>query len=437
MKREDIDFVSELEAAANLKPSRASVIFLWTVVGLFAWMIVWAAFSQVDERVRGAGQVMPSGDIQVVQSLEGGVVTDILVSEGDIVKKGQTLLRINDVQFASEGRGIEAQMTGLRVKQARLKAEAAGTEFVLDPEIVEQHPDIARNEENLYRSRRDELQTALDIVGSDVREAEANLAEVRASMSKLSRSKELIGRELDITRRLVEKKAQPEIEKLRLERELNEISGNLSTAVQAQASLQARLSGAQKRAAEKKSAHRSQVLGELNDVETKISAINESLTAAKDKVSRTELKSPVDGTVHRLHVKTVGGVVEPAKKLVEIVPGDDDLMIRARISPADIAFLRPGQDVRVSITAYDPQIYGTLKGRLERIGADTVEDEKGEVFFEVDVRTEKNSLSSDGQPLPIFPGMISETEVIVGKRSILTYLMKPVLRARDRALTEK
>lgn len=437
MEKDDLDFMTELEAATNLKPSRASSLFLWTVVALFVWGFIWAAFSEVDERVRGSGQVMPAGDIQVMQSLEGGILTEILVSEGAAVKKGQVLLRIDDIQFASEGRGIEAQMSGLKAKQARLKAEATGQPFVIDPVFAKKYPDIAENEEKLYRSRQDELKTALGIIEDEVREAEANLSEVKASMGKLARSRDLLQKELSITRKLVEKKAQPEIEALRLERELNEIVGNLSTAAQSQQSLEAKLSGARKKEDEKRSSLKSQALGELNEVEAKIAAIGESLKSVEDKVARTEMRSPVDGIVHKLHVKTVGGVIEPAKKLVEIVPADDDLMIRAKISPTDVAFLKPGQDVRVSVTAYDPQIYGTLKGRLERISADTVEDAQGNISFEIDVRTEKNHLGPEDAPLPIAPGMISETEVVVGKRTILTYLMKPVLRAKDKAFTEK
>lgn len=434
---DDVEFMSELEAAANLRPSRAAGFFLFAVLGLFVWLVVWAAISEVDERVRGVGQVMPSSDIQVVQSLDPGILTEILVQEGDKVSKGQIMLRVDDVQAATQGRGIEAQMMGLMAKQARLRAEATGQPYAPDAAIAKKYPDIAATEEKLYASRQEELKTGLAIIEDEVREAEANIAEVKASIGKLSQSRGLLQKQLGITRRLVEKKAQPEIEALKLERELAEISGNLSTAVQSQKSLEAKLSAAQRREGEKVQGLRSQALGELNDVEARIASIKESLTAAEDKVSRTELKSPVDGIVHKLHVKTVGGVIQPAQKLAEVVPLHDDLVIRARIAPADVAFLKPGQTVRVSITAYDPQIFGTLEGKLERIGADTVEDAKGEAWFEIDVRTGGSSLGTAENPLPIAPGMVAETEVVTARRTILTYLMKPVLRARDRAFTEK
>ena len=437
MAREDVEFMSELDAAAELRPSRASSAFLYAIGGFFLWSFLWAAFAHVDERAHGTGQVMPSSDIQVVQSLEGGILSELLVSEGDRVKKDQVLVRIDDVQFASEGRGIEAQMMGLRAKQARLKAEVAASPFIMPADITQKAPDVAANEEKLYKSRAQELETGLSIIADEVREAESNLAEVGASIGKLAKSRDLLQKELTITEKLVEKKAKPELELIQLQREMNETSGNLATASQSREALQSRLSAARKKEDEKRGSFRSQAIGELNEVETKLAAIQESFKSAEDRVRRRELRSPVDGIVQKIRLKTQGGIIEPAMKLVDIVPIEDDLMVRAKISPADVAFLKPGQDVRVSITAYDPQLYGSLHGRLERISADTVKDADGSVYFEIDVRTDKNHLGTDEAPLPIAPGMIAETEVITGKRTILTYLLKPLLRAKNRALSER
>src|SRR3989304_1559523 len=304
MEKEDLEFMSELETANHLKPSFASHIFLWTIAGLFFWLVTWAAFSEVDERVRGLGQVMPSSDVQVVQSLEGGILSELLVAEGAVVKKDQVLLRIADVQFASEGRGIEAQMMGLQAKRARVRAEASGQEFAMPPDIIQKYPDIAANEEKLYKSRRSELNTAQNIINDEVREAAANLSEVKAAIVKFSKSKELLGHELSIARTLVEKKAMPEIEKLHLEREINDVAGNLESKYQARASLEARLSAARKKEEEKLGSFKSQALGELNEVESRIAGIKESLTSVSDKVSRAELKSPVEGVVQKLYVRT-------------------------------------------------------------------------------------------------------------------------------------
>lgn len=437
MKNDDLSFMNELEAATRLKPSGASTLFLLVVTGLFVFLIGWAAIAEVDERTRGTGQVMPSSDMQVVQSLEGGIVTEVLVHEGDLVKKGQTLMRIDDVLFASEQGGIEAKMLSLRARQARLTAEAKGTEFQMPAEITEKVPEIASNEFKLYKSRQQELATKLDIVEDEIDEIQSNLGEVRATIGKLANSRTLLQQELDIATRLVKQNAMPAVEKIRLEREMTGIRGELNATVQAREALEARLSAAKKKIDEKKGAFRSQALGELNEVETEIAGIRERLRSVEDRVRRTELKAPLDGIVQRINVKTIGGVVEPAQKLVEIVPAHDDLMIRARVKPSDIAFLEPGQDVRVNITAYDTQIYGSLHGTLERISADAVEDVDGKIYFEIDVRTAKNHLGTDDAPLPIVPGMVAETEVITGKRTILTYLMKPFLRAKARAFSER
>ncbi len=437
IEEEDLEFMSELEAAAHLKPSRAAQIFLAAVVLLVVWMFVWMAISHVDEQVRGTGQVMPSGDVQVVQSLDGGIISQILVHAGDVVKKGQVLVRIADVQYASEGQGMEAQKAALEARKARLQSESTGTTFVIPPDVAKNFPDIAANEEKLYQSRQDELSTALNIIKDQVQEATANLAEVRSSIVQLTKSKALLQKQVDIDKNLAKAKAIPEIELIKDERQLNDTSGNLSTAQDSERSLQAKLSAAGKRESEKRGQFRSDALGQMNDTEAKLSTLTANLRSVNDKVNHSELRSPVDGVVQQVNVKTVGGVVEPAQKLVEIVPLNESLVIRARIAPKDVAFLRPGQKVKVQITAYDPEIYGTLTGKLIRISPNTIEDGQGHAFFQIDVRTDKNYLGTKQAPYRIFSGMVAEANVIVGRRTLLTYLLKPVLRTKDRAFTEQ
>ncbi|MDE2336694.1 MAG: HlyD family type I secretion periplasmic adaptor subunit, partial [Alphaproteobacteria bacterium] len=381
MESEDLEFMSELEAAAHLKPSRAAQAFLAAVVLLVVWMFAWMANSSIDEQVRGTGQVMPSGDVQVVQSLDGGIVSAIMVHEGDTVKKGQVLMRIADVQYASEGQSIAAQKAALEAREARLQAESAGAKFEIPPDVAKNFPDIAANEEKLYQSRQDELSTALNIIQDQVQEATANLAEVRSSIAQLTKSKALLQKQVDIDKRLAAAKAIPEIELIKDERELNDTSGNLSSAYDSEQSLQAKLRAANRKESEKKGAFRSDALGQMNDTEAKLSALTANLQSVNDKVNHAELRAPVDGVVQQVNVKTVGGVIQPAQKLVEIVPLNESLVIRARIAPKDVAFLRPGQKVKVRITAYDPEIYGTLDGKLIRISPNTIEDSRGRAFF--------------------------------------------------------
>jgi len=434
---EDIEFMEELEAAVRLKPSFTSDLMLVSTGALVVIMLGWMTFSKIDEMTHGEGQVVPSSEIQIVQSLEGGVLKELLVGEGEVVKKGQPLLKISDVAFASEERGTEVKQESLLIKKVRLESEANGTQFVIPSDLVQKAPDIARNEEALYKSRQRELENAKEIQNNRISSAEAQLSEVAAKIGRLSESKKLVSQELEITRKMVEQRAVPKLDEIRLSRELNDISGSINEAAEERSGLQAELNAARKEREDQENKFKSQALGELNDVETQLSQLGQSLTAIGDRVDRSELRSPVDGIVNKISLKTIGGVVEPAMKLVEIVPMDDKLKIIARVPPSEIAFLRPGQPVKVKISAYDPQRYGALDGELVRIGANSVTDREGNAFFEIEVRTAKNHMGDAESPLPITPGMVAQTEIITGKRSILEYLMRPVLRAKDRALTER
>lgn len=434
---EDIEFMEELEAAVRLRPSATSNLMLISVGALVVILVGWMTFSKIDEMTHGEGQVVPSSEIQIVQSLEGGVLKEILVTEGEVVKKDQPLLKISDVAFASEERGAAAKQESLLAKKARLEAEASGKPFELAKELVEKVPDIARNEEQLYQSRQRELENAKAILNDRISSAESQISELGAKVSRLSESKKLVQQELEITRKMVAQRAVPKLDEIRLNREVNDLSGQINEAAEERQGLQADLSAARNERQDQENKFRSQALGELNDVQTQLSQLSENLTAIGDRVDRSELRSPVDGIVNKVMLKTIGGVVEPAMKLVEIVPVDDNLKIIARVPPNEIAFLRPGQPVKVKISAYDPQRYGALEGKLVRLGANSVTDSKGNIFFEIEVRTDKNHLGEESSPLPITPGMVAQTEIITGERSILGYLMRPVMRAKDRALTER
>lgn len=436
-KNRETDFMSELEAATRMRPSNAALCLFFSIAALMVSIFVWASLAKVEEITRGQGQVVPTQDIQVVQSLEGGILEELLVSEGQQVKKGQVILRISDVQFSSEERGTEARSLSLRAKKARLEAEARGGEFSLSKDITEKAPKIAANERSLYESRQKELQNTYAILDSRINKASADLSEVKAQINQFYSSRKLLNDELKITRELVRQRAAPKIDEIRLNREINDLSGQINALSERKKSLEAELKVTKKERSSQLDKFQSQALGELNQVETDISSLKESLTSIGDRVDRAEIRAPVDGIVNRVAIKTLGGVIEPAMQLAEIVPLDDELKILARVLPGDIAFIRPGQAAKVKITAYDPQKYGSLDGELTRLGASSVTDSEGNIFFEVEVRTDKNYMGEADNPLPITPGMVAEVEVITGKRTILEYLMKPILRARDRAFTER
>lgn len=433
----ETDFMSELEAATRLRPSKAATALLISIMALCSFLILWAAFAKVDILARAQGAVVPTQQIQFVQSLEGGIVQEILARPGDQVKQGQVLLRLSDVQFTSEAKGTEARFLSLRAKRARLTAEATDAPLDLAAEITEKAPQIAQNERSLYDSRQKELQSAIAILEDRQQKAEAEIAETTAQINRFSTNIASLGQELKITRDMVAKRAMPKLEEIRLEREISDARGQMNASSQRKKGLEAELEVVKKERASQMDKFRSQALGELNEVEAEIAGLKENLKSMGDRVDRREVRAPVDGVVNKLAVNTIGGVIEPAMRLVEIVPADDELKILARLTPADIGFVRPGQAAMVKITAYDAQLYGHLEGTLTRVGASSASGPEGEVYFEVEVVTEKNYLGADENPLPITPGMEAQVDIMVGKRTILSYLMKPFRRLKERALTER
>lgn len=432
----ELEFMDQLEAAARMKPHAASNIMLYSVTALIVFFIVWASASKIEELTRGQGQVVPTQEIQFIQSLEGGILQELLVGQGDRVTKGQVLMRLSDVVSSSEERGTEAKSDSLKLKKSRLEAESEGKEFVVPEDLMKKIPDIAQSELDLYRSRQQELKNAVSILEDKIAKVEADMDETQAQVNRLSSSRGSLQQELSITRDMVAQKAVSKLEQIRLEREVNDVSGQINASQERIGGLKSELSAAQKQKADQGDRFRSQALTELSEVKTQIAQLSESLKSIGDRVSRAELKAPVDGIVNNIAVRTIGGVIEPAQRLIEIVPVDDQLKVVARVLPSDIAFLKVGQAVKVKISAYDSQRYGSLDGKLVRVGASSVSDNDGNVFFEIEVRTDKNYLGTPEAPLPITPGMVATTEVITGKRTIMAYLLKPFLHARDNALRE-
>ncbi|MDH5723040.1 MAG: HlyD family type I secretion periplasmic adaptor subunit [Alphaproteobacteria bacterium] len=436
MSYED-DILKELEGAADRTPARPVFMFMYALMALVVAFFIWAALAEVEELTRGQGQVVPSRDIQIVQSLEGGILQELLVAKGDLVKRGQILMRLQDVLFSSEERGTEANLMSLKAKKARLTAEAEGAEFVPDREIEEKLPNVAKNEQNLYVSRQKELEAAYSIQDDKIKKAMADLKEVEAEINRIYSSRKLLQEELNVTKQMVAKRAVPKLEQTKLERELSDLSGQINARSQEKEGLEAQLRVAEQERESQFDKFRSTALEELNEVEAKIAGIKENLRAMGDRVDRAEIRAPVDGVVNEIMINTIGGVVEPAMKLIEIVPNDESLKIIANVKPDDIAFLHVGQKVKVKITAYDPTKYGSLDGELMRVAANSSKDNDGNILFEVEVVTDKNFLGSKANPLPITSGMVANVEIITGKRTILNYLMKPIFRGFDSALRER
>ena len=424
----DTDF-----AILQQEPLRARIL-LKTIGVAFAIALMWSAVSRVDEVTRGEGKVIPSRQLQVLQSLDGGVVSEILVREGDVVEPEQILLRIDQTRFASSVRESRVQYTALVAKAARLKALTEGAAFKVPDDVAKEDPKTVEEERRLYESRRNELETTTSIARQQLTQRQQELVEVRAKHEQAAKAYEISARELVVTKPLIASGAVSEVELLRLERDVGRFRGERDMAAAQISRIQASISEANHKLDEVGLAFRNEAGKELADTMSKLNSVAETGVGLSDKMTRSVLRSPVKGTVKRLLINTVGGVVQPGKDVVEVVPLEDNLLLEARVLPRDIAFLRPGQKAVVKFTAYDFSIYGGLEGKLEHIGADSVVDEKGNAFYTVRVRTNQSTL---GNNLPVIPGMVAEVDIVTGEKSVLSYLLKPVLRAKARAFSER
>jgi adhesin transport system membrane fusion protein len=430
----DVDFVQDADYfMIHQEPLRARVL-VKTILIAVALFIMWTAVARVDEIAKGEGKVIPSSQIQILQSLDGGIVAEINVKEGQIVDAGQVLLRVDPTRFESSVRENRSQYLALATKVARLRALAEGLPFVPPPEVVTEDPKTAQDEQRLYQSARSNVEAQISIARQQLVQRQQEVSEMRVKREQASQAYEFTAKELAVTKPLISSGAVSEVELLRLERDTSRFKGERDMAGAQILRSQAAMSEASRKIEEVELNARNEVRKDLGETMAKLNAFTEGGVALADKVKHASVRSPVKGTVKRLFVNTVGGVVQPGKDLVEVVPLDDALILEAKVVPKDIAFLRPGQAAMVKFSAYDFSTYGGLEAKLEHIGADSITDERGNTFFLVKVRTNKSSL---GANLPIIPGMVAEVDIITGQKSILAYLLKPVLKAKQGALTER
>ena len=413
-------------------------ITLWAILGFFIIMIAWASLAEIDEVTRGDGKAIPSSRLQKIQNLEGGIVDEVFVHEGEVVKAGAPLLRLDDTRFRSNAGESEADRYALEARVQRLTAQLADKEtLTLSPDIVEKAPDIANGEMELFTSVNKRIQSELSGLNEQLVQKKQELLDFQAKAEQYRRSLGLLQQEIGMSEPLVAKGAISRVEVLRLRRSEVETRGQLESVTLAVPRAQAAIKEIESKVGETRGRYRSEALSQLNEARTDLSKIEATGKAIDDRVNRTLVTSPVRGIVQQLMVNTIGGVIQPGNDLVEIVPLDDTLLIEAKIRPQDIAFLRPGQEAIVKFTAYDYTIYGGMKGKLEQISPDTVTDKDGKSFYVIRLRTDKNHLGSDDKPLIIIPGMVASVDIITGKKTILAYLLKPILRARAEAFRER
>ncbi len=437
MQAEDVDLTTDIRTSILAQSPRGGRAIIWVTFALFFIFLIWAYFSNIDQVTRGEGKVIPSSQIQIVQNLEGGILSEILVDVGELVKKDQMLLRIDETRFSSSFQQNRSKYLSFKARAARLLSEANGTDYKVPQEVVDEKPEIGVREQELFESRRREFQSSMDILQEQISQRQHEYRELTTKLEELTRTNKLLQKELELTRPLVAQGAVSEVEVLHLERQASQMQGEIETIKQTIPKAQSRLQEAQLGLRENKLAFFNKAKTELNQVLAELEEVSASAIALEDRLRRTNVRSPVTGTINRLLVNTVGGVIQPGMDLVEIVPLEDTLVVEARIKPADIAFLRPDQEAKVKFTAYDFTIYGGLDARLEHISADSITDEQGNSYYLVRLRTDRNYLGPETNPLPIIPGMVASVDILTGKKTILAYLLKPVLRAKYMALREQ
>ena len=436
-KRQDTEFMPEVEGAILEDSPWLSRITVWAVSACLLSALVWAHFAVLEEVTTGEGKAIPSSKVQVIQNLEGGIVSEIFVREGQVVDKGDTLLRLDDTRFLSNRGETEADRLALVARLERLGAEAEGRELALPEEITQTAPQLAEDELALYRSRQQRLKSEQRTLSEQLRQKEQELAEFRSKAQQYRSSLGLLQQELNMSQPLVASGAISEVEVLRLRRSVVELRGSLEATNLAIPRAEAAMSEIRSKMEESELGFRSDAFKELNEVRTELQKITATSVAIQDKVTRTTVTSPVRGVIKQLKVNTIGGVVQPGSDMLEIVPLDDSLLIEAKVRPQDVAFLHPGPHAMVKSTAYDDTIYGGLKANQELISADTITDEEGNSFYLIQVRTDKSHLGSEEHPLLIIPGMVATVDIITGEKSVLAYLLKPVLKARSEAMRER
>ncbi len=435
---DDLKYMPDVHRAVSQRGRRFAYLLTFMTFVSIGTLLVWSYYAVLDEVTRGEGKVIPSSKTKIIQNLEGGIVADIMVREGQIVEEGAILLRIENSLAQATQRDLQGQYYALLAATARLEASLNGEEAITFPQqVLENAPERVADQERLFAARGAQIAAQTSVLESEKRQRKQEINELITQRNTADQNLRLAREEMNITRPLVAKGVMPRLDLIRVERQVAEFEGQIKTINAGIPRLKSALKAAEQRIQELVLSMRAEMSDEYNRTRAELKSVTETLFASSDRVTRTDVRSPVHGTVKELKFNTIGGVIQPGADIIEIVPLDDTLLIEAQVRPADIAFLSPGQQAIIKVSAYDFSIYGGLKAELEQISADTIKDENGDPFYRVYLRTEKNSLTRQGEVLPIIPGMTATAEILTGTKTVLDYLLKPILKARDRALTER
>lgn len=433
----DYEFMRSLSTAVlEDSPRKLRFVLLFWLITVVA-LLLWAAFSPIDELVRGSGKVIPSGENQMIQHLEGGMVSAILVKEGQRVKADDILLRVDNIKSSATYESSQYKWAELRAKMIRLRAEAMGEPFSPTATDLAKIPKQIMEERNLYLSNQQRLRSQIQGLRDQYSQKQNEKLEALGRIAEQKRALALIREEVTITEPMVAQGIKPKVEFLKLQREMSHISEQYNALQASIPRINGAMSQISSKIQETQSEFRMRAQMELNEAQTEYNRVDVESSALADQVTRTAIKSPINGIVQKLHVNTVGGVIKPGENLIEIVPTEGGLLIEAKIKPSDIAFIYPGQKAVVKVTAYDFSIYGSLDGKVVTISPDTVIDKNDNVYYIVKIQTDQKYLGSKEKPLKIIPGMMVNVDIVTGKKTILEYILKPILKAKQYTFSER
>jgi adhesin transport system membrane fusion protein len=433
----DYEFMHSLSAAVlQVTPSGIRIVLFFWVIAIFVF-IIWAKFALIDEIARGDGEIIPSGENQMIQNLEGGIVKQILVKEGQSVVKGQVLLKIDNQKSRSSFSSNAIKADAIEAKINRLRAESSGKKFIVTKELEQKIPIFVENEKSLYAINQRQLNSKLNALHEQLIQKKQELSEAKTQEEHLKSSSDMIKKEVRMTKPMVARGVSSKRDFLKLQREANEIDARYQATRKSIPRLKSAIKEVQSRINETTLLFQSEAKIKLNEAVAELRGLRANYTALEDQVSRTVVRSPMKGIVQKLFIHTVGGVIKPGADIMEIVPSDQTLLVEVKIKPSDIAFIYFGQKAIVKFSAYDFAIYGGLDGEVVLISADTIKDQKDNVFYTVRIKTNKNYLGDESKTLKIIPGMTVSVDIITGQKSVLDYILKPILKTKQYTFTER
>ncbi len=438
--QEDIEFMTDVEAAIRRSGAQMAFVTTLAATGVIALFVVWAQFATLDEVTKGEGQVIASSRTQVIQSLEGGIVSEILVQEGQMVNKDEVLLKIDNVTAEATLKEKESRYYYLLGQTSRLDAQINDKPLKFPDDLTKKAPDVINDQIAQYNLNKSQQAAELSVLESQVTQRGQEVGEMNSRIAQLRANLQVKQEQLNMISPMVAQGIMPKVDLLKIQGEVTDLQGEQRTIQMSVPRAQQAVNEARQHISEVKAKGRADASTEYAAAKAELDSLSSTLTMGQDKVQRTQMRSPVKGTVKQLKVNSIGGVIKPGEDIIEIVPADDKLLIEAKIRPTDIAFIHPGQKALVKITAYDFSIYGGLEGTVQDISADTIQDptnQKNESFYRVKIRTDKTVVEHNGKILPIIPGMTSQVNIMTGEKTVWAYLMKPILKTRQNAFTER